>query len=196
MGAKKKSKGESKAEFVRRQPAELPGPEVVAKAKEAGLTLTMDYVHKVRSEDRKASKRAKAPAKKKAAAPAKSSAPRKAASDSAEKAKFVASFSAETPATTIAAEARKKGLTMSEKFIYNLRRKGKAAPAPKPPAAAARRRRAKASKPNGAPAARMPAASSASYEAVFAKAVVDMGFDQAQAVLTRVRDRLLRAAAG
>jgi hypothetical protein len=34
----------------------------------------------------------------------------------------------------------------------------------------------------------------ASYEALFARAVVELGFEQAQALLARVRDRLLRAA--
>jgi hypothetical protein len=113
----------------------------------------------------------------------------------------VASFPPTTPATKIAAEARKKGLTMSEKFIYKLRGKAKARPAV-PGAAANGAAKAKA-KPNGSAkktsrpttprVTQVP--TSGSYEAVFARAVVDLGFDQAQAMLMRVRERMLRAAA-
>jgi hypothetical protein len=96
----------------------------------------------------------------------------------------VASFPPNTPATEIATKAREKGLTMSEKFIYNLRNgKGR-------PAAPARG----AAKPVVASAPRAPAAGASPYEAVFARAVVELGFDHAQALLSRVRDRLLSAA--
>jgi hypothetical protein len=174
MGAKKKSKGRSgQAE----QPVE---------AGENGM----------------AAKREDAPRTTKALVPARRGKRGGPPPESAEKAKFVASFPATTPATEIAAAARKKGMTMSEKFIYKLRAKAKARPAfPGAAANGAAKAKAKA-KPNGSakktPRPTTPRATqvptSGSYEAVFARAVVDMGFDQAQVVLTRVRDRLLRAA--
>jgi hypothetical protein len=73
----------SKADFVREQPSDLSAKEVVAKAKEAGLTLTENHVYAVRAGARKKAKdRSKATPKKpamatrpKAATPKKGPAP-------------------------------------------------------------------------------------------------------------------------
>jgi hypothetical protein len=182
MGSTKKSKEQSKADFVLGLPKDLPRKEVVAKGKEAGITLTENYVSQVRS-TRGTKSATKAKAKTTPERPA-----AKNGSDSAQKAGFVAKFPATKPATEIVKEARKAGLTMSEKFVYRLRRNGKGSP---------RKKRAKegaVARATPAPA-RVSARTPSGHEGHFAAAIVDLGFEQAQAVLLRVRDRILRAAA-
>jgi hypothetical protein len=190
MGAKRKSKENSKADFVRQQPRDMPVKEVIAKGKEADLTLTENYVAQVRSNMGKetAATRAAGRASSKKAGPAKVS---RAPADSAAKAAFVAKFPATKPATDIVKEARKAGLTMSEKFVYKLRAKGKVARRGQGPA------RKPTTRTNGiarGPAPTMDAKPTSAHEAHFAAAIVDLGFEQAQATLARVRDRILRAA--
>lgn len=63
----------SKAGFVRNQPTSMPAKEVVAAGAKLGLSLSPDYIHKVRS-TAKAKAKAKAPGKK---AAAKKAAPKK-----------------------------------------------------------------------------------------------------------------------
>ena len=120
METTKTSQQQTKADFVRSLPKNLPTKEVVAKAKQAGIKLGEDYVYKVRSRER-----AKAP----------------------------------NIAPTPAPGKKQQGAR---------------------PAASARRAN--------------PGKSVTPYEPVFARAVVDLGFEEAQALLARVRDRILRAA--
>jgi hypothetical protein len=65
--SKRKSKPkQSKADFVRSQPSDMPASEVIAKAKAAGMSLNEDTVYKTRSLDKVRAKK-KAGAKKRAA---------------------------------------------------------------------------------------------------------------------------------
>jgi len=120
METTKKSEPQTKADFVRSLPKNLPIKEVIDKAKQAGIKLGSDYVSKVRS------------------------------------------------------RARAKAA------------KGMRTPAPG--------KKQQGMKPGSPARGTDTGKSSTSYEALFARAVVELGFDQAQALLARVRDRLLRAA--
>src|SRR5579872_3913726 len=70
--AKKKS-GPNKSDFIRSLPAPMPAADVVAKAKEAGITITAGLVYAVRAAQKKKSAKAGRGAKAAAAAPAKGS---------------------------------------------------------------------------------------------------------------------------
>lgn len=117
MEAKKEGSdsGVSKADFIRSL-GNAPAKEVVAKAKEAGITLSEAYVYKLRSNERLAAKRGNASSK---AAAKKAPAPKKRAAKAPAKkgAAKAAAPKAEAPAAAPAAPARSGGKTNEEKFV-------------------------------------------------------------------------------
>jgi hypothetical protein len=187
----------SKSQFIRELPANLPAAEVVSKAKEAGLSFSIPYVHSIRSQARKAG--AKKPGRKpgrpagkptgrpvgrppKAAAakPSKPSSSRK-----QEKADFVRSMPASMSPKDIVAEAAKRGLSLSKAYVYILR--GRTKPGASAPAAA--KPAVRRGRPPRARVALAPATGE-TPEAAFVKLSLQLGLERAKSLLTAVDSKL------
>jgi hypothetical protein len=104
----------SKSDFIRQQPANLSGPEVVKKAKAAGLKLSSQLVYVVRAKMAKA--KAKTPTK-----ATSTSAPKPTTS----KAAFVRGLPATIPAKVVVAQAKAAGMKLSSNYVYLIRRAAK-----------------------------------------------------------------------
>lgn len=121
MDNNKSSKSDSsKADFIRGL-AGVPAKDVVAKAKEAGITLSEAYVYKLRSNERLAAKKGGAPAAAKPAAakPAAkkaAAAPKKAAAKRGPGRKAAAKPAADT-AAAVAAPKAAVSRASEEKFV-------------------------------------------------------------------------------
>lgn len=175
----------TKTAFVRQLPEDMPAKEVVDKAKAAGIELSEAYVYEIRSAAKRAKKKsggekaARGGVAKKAAAPAEG----KDASGMTKR-EFVESFAPTTPATEVIAKAAERGLSLTAKYIYNLRSEAKAG---KKPAAAP------AARPAAAPAARPAAAAPVSTAALdaletkFVDLTLDLGLSRAAKLLEKVR---------
>jgi hypothetical protein len=103
---------------------------------------------------------------------------------------FVLGLPRDVPAEEVVAKAKEAGVTLTSSYVYKLR-----GPAGK------RKSKKSAKRSKGATLARVQAPSKAtastngsSYDAVFARAIVDLGFEPAQALLVRTRERILKAA--
>ncbi|MBK8258247.1 MAG: hypothetical protein IPK82_36960 [Polyangiaceae bacterium] len=110
----------SKADFIRGL-AGVPAKDVVAKAKEAGITLSEAYVYKLRSNERLAAKKGGAPAAAKPAAakPAakKAAAPKKGPAKRGPGRKAAAKPAADAPAAVAAAPKAAVSRASEEKFV-------------------------------------------------------------------------------
>lgn len=176
----------TKTAFVRQLPEDMPAKEVVDKAKAAGIELSEAYVYEIRSAAKRAKKKsggekaARGGGAKKAAAPAEG----KDASGMTKR-EFVESFAPTTPATEVIAKAAERGLSLTAKYIYNLRSEAKAG---KKPAAApaARPAAAPAARPAAAPAPVSTAALDA-LETKFVDLTLDLGLSRAAKLLEKVR---------
>ncbi len=110
-----KKKATNKSDFVRQQPSSLTAPEVVAKAKAAGIKLSTQLVYVVRGRKGKT---------KKALAPTMASASAKAPKS---KAAFVRGLPASTPAKDVVKLAKAAGIKLGTSYIYNIRGAAKTA---------------------------------------------------------------------
>jgi hypothetical protein len=174
----KKSKEPSKSEFVRSQPSELSASEVVAKAKEAGMSMTTALVYKVRSV-----KKSKGPG------PAKKSKSRKSRSKKTGGKLSASAYIRAQPAAMTAKEVAAKGSTEGYSFkpglVYEVRsaqkrrqsKAGKSAPAMSKATAAA------SHKPT-------TAAKHSSHRAQFRKLMIRIGLDLAEALYADVHQEL------
>ncbi|MFI5300879.1 MAG: hypothetical protein ACHREM_22585 [Polyangiales bacterium] len=157
---------QTKTGFVLSIPRDVPAADVVAKAKAAGITLSLNGVHKIRSiaklsrKKKNAKKKAAkapvastaAPAKKTAApakkaapaakAPAKAAPKRRRRGRSNPKKAFITAQPRTMPAMEVVAAAKKAGLSVSLDYVYKTRSKSGApkAAAAAPAAAPAKRR--------------------------------------------------------
>jgi len=112
------------------------------------------------------------------------------------KADFVRSLPKSLSTNEVIAKAKEAGIKLGGDYVYKVRsrERAKSSKSTQPRASAKKQQAVKRATP-------APGTASAtgkgvpSYEAVFVRAVVDLGFEQAQALLTRVRDRVLRVAA-
>jgi len=130
MATKKASNKPTKTSFVLSLPRDLPAAEVVEKAKAAGIKLTENYVHKIRSKAKVAGG-----GKKKTSAKGKASSRKKAGKLSASD--FIRKYPTKS-ANEIVELGKKKGLRFTISSIYQTRaydkkRKGssKSKPGPK-----------------------------------------------------------------
>ena len=171
MAAKKTSKKVSKSDFIRQQPASMTGPQVVAKAKEAGLKLSSQLVYAVRGrgKPRKASTGRKPVA---AAKPAK-------AGSTKSKAAFVRGLPSSTPAKDVVAKAKAAGMKLTTSYVYNVRGAAKTV----------RRQTRKAA------AVSRPIATASSAESLLKAIGAELGLGEALAILSAERARV-RAAIG
>jgi hypothetical protein len=169
MAAKKTPKTISKSDFIRQQPASMSGPQVVAKAKAAGLKLSSQLVYAVRGRA-KPRKAAAASGKAKSAG-----APRATKS----KAEFVRALPSSTPAKEVVAKAKSVGMKLTTSYVYNVRGAAKTA---------LRQGRKGASVPR-------PITTASSAESLLKAVGAELGLADAIAILSAERARV-RAAIG
>jgi hypothetical protein len=179
----------NKSDFVRSQPNDLTAAQVVAKAKEAGLTITSALVYKVRSvEAAKGSKAAKPgrigrppkAAKAKAAKAAKAAPAAKGKPNSSD---FIRSLPATLTASEVVRQGKASGHSFSPALVYAVRRNAKIK------ASGGGRKAAKA-KAHAAPAAHVAHGSHAENKAAFKKLMVRLGLDTAEELYKEVHAEL------
>jgi hypothetical protein len=110
------------------------------------------------------------------------------------KADFVRSLPKNLSTKEVVAKAKQAGIKLGEDYVYKVRSRERAKTT-KMPQTPAPGNKQQGVKPQGSARSTDSGKSSTSYEPLFARAVVDLGFEQAQVLLARVRDRILRAAA-
>jgi hypothetical protein len=103
----------TKSDFVRSLPSTLTAPEVVKKAKAAGIKLSTQLVYVVRGRKGKT---------KQASAPTTPSASTKPATS---KAAFVRGLPSTIPAKAVVAQAKAAGMKLSANYVYLIRRSAK-----------------------------------------------------------------------
>jgi hypothetical protein len=104
----------SKSDFIRRQPANLSGPDVVKKARAAGIELSSQLVYVVRAK--------MTTAKVKTPMEATSTAAPK---PTTTKAAFVRNLPTTIPAKAVVAQAKAAGMKLSANYVYLIRRAAK-----------------------------------------------------------------------
>jgi hypothetical protein len=116
MPKAKISKTQTKSDFVRSLPNTMSAPEVVKKAKAAGIKLSTQLVYVVRGRatGKGKTKKASAPTTSAATKPAKS------------KAAFVRGLPASTPAKDVVKLAKAAGIKLAVDYVYNVRGADKA----------------------------------------------------------------------
>jgi predicted component of type VI protein secretion system len=219
-----KVQSQSKTSFVLALPADLSVGEVVKKAKAAGIALSPNYVSNIRSSAKTAAKQqtAKPKAAVKAAratrvAPlafAKPVATPAAAAPPLTVTEFIKSQPRDIPAADVVKAAKRTGLKIDANYVYKVRSRLGAKPAPQAIAAAPRvaakvpapkatqpAPTPKASKAPPAPKAAppLPAAqksSGASSDVAFKKLVVELGVARAETLLVEVKKKLAELFAG
>ncbi len=166
--APKKGRPMTKAEFIRNYP-DMSTRDVVAKAKEAGISISEDYVYKLRSFDRKV--KSSAPSSQPAAAET----PEVVATDTAAE-----PAAAPAPAAAAPVKRTRRARTPKQAKPATKRAPAKAAKAPK---VAAKRGRKAAAK-------QAPASSNTGLEQQFASIALDLGLARAEWLLSSLRARL------
>ena len=174
--------------YILSLPAALATKEVIAKAKEKGFVTTEKNVHRVRAAKRKSAGKPAAAANKPAAA-----SPKKAAAKPGRKPKggkggnksaFVRGLAASMPAKEVVAAAKAAGISLNDKYVYNIRAAHRAKKKSGPKSAPAATARAVAS-----PIVRRAAAKGGA-EHTFVSAALDMGLTRASELLALLRDKV------
>ena len=199
----KAAKKKSKTSFVLGLPLDMSPTEVAAKAKEAGIELTPNYVSNIRSvakRTKKAKRAGKAAAKatptkkvaKKAApktpvleAAAATSAPTPPAAPTATE--FIASQPRDIPAAAVVKAAKKAGLKIEPAYVYKVRSRAsaKAAKTPTPKPAAPK------TEPAAMNAPKLAAKGAVSnIEGTFKRMAVELGVARATELVAEVRRTL------
>jgi hypothetical protein len=109
------------------------------------------------------------------------------------KADFVRSLPKNLSTKEVIAKAKQAGIKLGGDYVYKVRSRERAqtpkrAPTPAPG------KKPQGVGPESSARGANTGKSATPYEPIFARAVVELGFEQAQALLARVRDRILRAA--
>jgi len=177
----KKKTGPNKSDFVRSQPAELSASDVVAKAKEAGLTITPGLVYAVRAYQK--SKGAKT--KKTTTTAAASAKAPKAEGSKPSASDFIRSLPSSVTATAVAKQGAAEGYSFKTGLVYKVRRAMKKHQ-PKAAKAAHAAHEPKAA----APHAHASHASHASHRNEFRRLMIQIGLDQAEALYADVHGEL------
>jgi hypothetical protein len=110
------------------------------------------------------------------------------------KADFVRSLPKNLSTKEVVAKGKQAGIKLGEDYVYKVRSRERAKTSKRVPTAALSKQ-PQGVRPESSARGINTGKSVAPYEPVFARAVVDLGFEQAQALLARVRDRILRVAA-
>jgi hypothetical protein len=109
------------------------------------------------------------------------------------KADFVRGLPKNLSTKEVVAKAKQAGIKLGEDYVYKVRSRERAK-APKRADAPAPAKKQQGVSPASSARGTNTGKSTTSYESAFARAVVDLGFEQAQALLARVRERILRTA--
>ena len=186
-GAKRRG---SKTSFVLGLAMDLPAKEVVAKAKEEGIELSEKYVYEVRAAQRAKTGKPKARRGAGKVAGRGPGRPRKVVSEKAPaaakvarkvrgpKREFVLSQPSSMTATEVVEAAKKRGMSLTANYVYNLRSGGaKATPARGGAAKAPRL------------AVEAVGAKRGTLDAQFVHLALDLGLTRATDLLERVRSR-------
>jgi hypothetical protein len=106
------------------------------------------------------------------------------------KADFVRSLPKNLSTKEVIAKAKQAGIKLGEDYVYKVRsrERAKSSKTVRPQPGSKQPGVKLANPPRGTASGKGPS----SYEPLFIRAVVDLGFEQAQALLARVRDRILR----
>jgi hypothetical protein len=110
------------------------------------------------------------------------------------KADFVRSLPKNLSTKEVVAKGKQAGIKLGEDYVYKVRSRERAKTSKRVPTAAPSKKPQRVSPTSSARGANT-GKSITPYESVFARAVVDLGYEEAQALLAGVRDRILRAAA-
>jgi hypothetical protein len=116
--AKTKKTQISKSGFIRQQPTTMSAAEIVAKAKDAGITIRPGLIYEVR--------RAKKATKKGTAKKTAPMATKKATKPPKSKADFVRGLPTSTPAKQVVTLAKAAGIKLDVRYVYNVRGADKA----------------------------------------------------------------------
>jgi hypothetical protein len=199
MAAKKTStpKTPGKSDFIRKQPASLSAPEVVAKGKAAGIKFTPQLVYKVRGGST-AKKRQAKKAKKTSTAKPVAAAHAPSTNSKVSKAAFIRSLPKDMPVAEVIAKGKAQGLKIAETYVSWARWAGKkankksakaTAPATKPRAPTVQvTTRATPRKPTLTNGVRSPASSSA--ETLLRAVAAEVGLGRAIEILAGERARV------
>lgn len=197
MSAPKTQTPPTKTAFVLGFSASTPARTIIEKGKAIGLTIAKGYVYEIRSAKKRAEKaKGKTPVAKpvapkgtkpkvapKAKAPtAPSAKPAVAAtkpSASLSKAAFIRSLGT-APAKQVVIEGKKRGLSFTETYVYNVRGSGKS-------------KRSRGAKPAPLAAAKLVTGGD---DATFRRLVLELGIGRARALLADVERRLADLVAG
>ncbi len=178
----------NKSDFVRSQPNDLTAAQVVAKAKEAGLSITSALVYKVRSVEAAKGSKAGKPVKigrppKAAKAKAAKTAPAAKGDGKPNSSDFIRSLPATLTASEVVRQGKASGHSFSPALVYAVRRNAKLK------AGGGGRKAAKA-KAHAAPAAQVAHGSHAENKAAFKKLMVRLGLDTAEELYKEVHAEL------
>lgn len=175
-------KASSKTAFIKSQPRSMAAIDIVNKAKQAGLTMTSQYVYKVRSEMNKTSKpkTSAKPGLAKKTATGKARGENPMARRKTNLAAFVRGLPRTLTAKDVVAKAIQAGLRLSPDYVWRVR--------------GATNKRSKKAKPATArTGARVRASSS---EATFRRLVLDLGVQRSKQLCGEVEHRLAKLIGG
>ncbi|HEX4355296.1 MAG TPA: hypothetical protein VHZ95_20345 [Polyangiales bacterium] len=167
----------SKSAFVRGLPATLPAKEVVAKAKDAGLTLSDRYVHVIRSIAKRSAKGGSG-----------AKATRRGGRPISSKRTFVLGLPANLPAADVIKRAKSQGMKLTTNYVYKIRSRGAAAGGR--PSAATRASAGTNGKRGRAISAARLGVGNGAHDEHFVTLVLDVGLARAAALLEKVRARV------
>lgn len=174
--ARGETKAVNKSAFIRQHP-DVPAAELVAKAKNAGITITANYVHTVRSEARASGK---GPTKR---------GPRRKSDGSDSPSAFIRAALAEGKGPRqIMAEADQAGIKFSRRLIYAVQRTSRVG--------AKRNQRSKRSSQATHKPRTPGSAAGSSNDTLFRKLAVEMGLSRAHELLDDLELRLRKLLAG
>jgi len=190
MPKKKKSAGQPKklspkTKFVLALPMSMSAVDVVKRSKEAGFTVSPAHVYKIRADarNRLAKGNVAAPSFTAPAAAVGKVAPAKRLGK-VSKTQFVLGIALDKPAAQVVALAKAAGLSLTEKYVYNIRSsaksKGKLRAAPKLAAAA----RVETITSIKAPV------TTGTLDARFVELVLEVGLGRAVALMTQLKEQL------
>jgi hypothetical protein len=109
------------------------------------------------------------------------------------KADFVRSLPKNLSTKEVVAKAKQAGIKLGDDYVYKVRSRERAKTSKRAPTLAPGKKQ-QGVRPESSARGANTGKSVTPYEPIFARAVVDLGFEQAQALLSRARDRILRAA--
>jgi hypothetical protein len=179
-----KSSRPGKAAFVRSLSTSIPAAEVVQRAKSAGLELTPDRVHKIRSAEK--TRLAKSRPQKQEGTSLAASSHNSSSTAHGGKSAFVRGLPTDMPTKEVLSLAKKQGLNLSAGQVYNIRSAAKAAA--KVPGGKLTKAKMQGSAPvSVASSSKLRGnANTSGHEATLRSLIADVGLARARAVIAEV----------